>query len=329
MTPMQRTRPLQAAALFIVVQGAVGNAIAQDYPNRVVRIVVADTAGSSGDNGIRLLAQKLTAEWGQQVIVDNRPGANGIIGAEAVAKARPDGYTLLNGTPSMLTMNRIVYKSLPYDSLRDFAPVSQLTTNHFALVVNPALPVRSVAELVKLARARPGEMLYASAGVGNQNHLSCEMFARATGLQLRHIPHKGTNPALISLLAGEVAMMITSASAVAPQIAAGRMRLLATAGTERTRAFPNAPTLVEAGYPDVVVMGWSGLIAPAGIPAEIAARIARDVARVLSTPESRAALSDQGRDVTPTPPEAFGAWIRREADRWAKAIRAVGLEHSQ
>jgi tripartite-type tricarboxylate transporter receptor subunit TctC len=306
-----------------------GGLMAQEYPNRVVRIVVGDAPGSSSDIAMRLLSLKLTEAWGQQVVVDNRPGANGIIGADVVAKAKPDGYTLLSGFPSILTMNQFVYKKLPYDSLRDFAPITQIATNHFALVVTPSLPAISVAALVKLAKSRPGEMFFGSSGIGNQNHLAVEMFARAAGIQLVHVPHKGTAPALIDLMSGQVAMMLVAAVIVAPHIASGKMRLLATAGPQRASAFPDAPTLVELGYPDVVVVGWTGLVAPMGTPLDIRNKLSRDIGRVLAAPDVRATLAVRGSELTSSTPEAFGVFIKAEIEKWSKVIRAVGLENSQ
>ena len=305
-----------------------GVLLGQEYPNRVVRIVVADTSGSGSDIVMRFLTQRLTDAWGQQVVVDNRPGANGIIGAELVAKGKPDGYTLLSGVVSMLTMNPSVYKKLPYNSLHDFTPIAQLSTNHFALVVPPSLPATSVAALVKLAKSRPGEMLFGSAGIGNQNHLAVEMFARAADIKLVHVPHKGTAPAVISLMAGQVAIMLTSASPVATYLASGKLRLVATAGVQRASAFPDAPTLVESGFTDVVVIGWTGLVAPAGTPVDIVNKVSLEVGRVLASAEVRSALAVTGRDLTPSSPEAFGALIRAEIEKWSKVIRAVGLENS-
>jgi len=321
---LDRTQGLLMGCLFL----STGALLAQEYPSRVVRIVVAETPGSNPDITMRVLSQKLTEVWGQQVIVDNRPGANQIIGTELVAKAKPDGYTLLVGTPSMLTMNQFVYKKLPYDTLRDFAPITQTTTNHFALVVTPALPAPSVAALVKLAKSRPGEMLYGSPGVGNQQHLAIEMFARAAGIKVVHVPHKGTGPAIISLMGGHVAMMLTSAGPVAPYITSGKLRLLATAGSQRAAAFPDAPTLVESGYPDVVVTGWNGLVAPMGTPPDILNKLSRDIGRQLMAEDVRAALVIPGTDLTPSTPEAYGAFLRAEIEKWSKLIRAVGLENS-
>ncbi len=306
-----------------------GALMAQEYPNRVVRIIIADTPGSGSDIVMRLLAQKLTEAWGHQVVIDNRPGANGIIGAEAGAKAKPDGYTLLTGVPSMLTMNPVVYKKVPYDTLRDFAAITQVATNHFALVVTPSLPAPSVAAVVKLAKLRPGEMLYGSPGIGNQQHLAMEMFAHAAGIKVVHVPHKGTAPALVSLMGGHVVMHTAAAVAVAPYIASGKLRLLATMGSQRVPVFPDAPTLVESGYPDVVVIGWTGLVAPMGTPPDILDKVSRDVGRLLMAKDVRSALITPGSDLTPSTPGVFGAFIRAEMEKWSKVIRVVGLENSQ
>ena len=306
-----------------------GDLMAQDYPNRAVRIVVADTPGSNADIVIRYLAQKLTEAWGQQVVVDNRPGANQIIGAELAAKSKPDGYTFLSGTPSMLTMNQVVYKKLPYDTARDFAPITQVTVNHFGLVVTPTLPVKSAPDLVKLAKSRPGEIPYASPGVGNQQHLAVEMFARAADIKLVHVPHKGTGPALLGVIGGHVTLMIASAAAAATYVANGKLRLLATAGTQRVPAFPDVPTFVESGYRDVVVTGWIGLVAPTGTPPEILDKVSRDVARQLKAADLRAALAIPGSDLTSSTPGEFTAFIKSETDKWSKVIRAAGLENTQ
>ena len=306
-----------------------GTLLGQEYPSRVVRIVVADTAGAASDIVVRLLAHKLSEAWGQQVIVDNRPGANGIIGAEVVAKAKPDGYTLLTGVVSMLAINQFVYKNLSYDSLRDFLPITQLTTNHFVLIVAPSLPVTSVAALVKLAKSRPGEILFASPGIGNQQHLAAEMFARAAGIKIVHVPHKGTAPALISVIGGQVAMMTATAGSAAPHLVNGRLRLLATLGTRRASVFPEAPTLVESGYPDVVVLGWTGLVAPTGTPPDIINKVSREVGRLLTAADVRSVLAVPGSDLMPSTPETFGAFLSEEIAKWSKVIRLVGLEHSQ
>jgi len=319
------TRGLLLGSLLV----AAGSAAAQEFPTRVIRIVVGDAAGSGADIAMRLLAQKVSEAWNQQVIVDNRAGANGIIGAEVAAKSKPDGYTLLAGVPSMLAMNQFVYRKLPYNTLRDFDPVTQVATNYFALVVTPSLPAKSVGDLVKLAKSRPGEVLFGSAGIGNQNHLGVEMFASATGIKIVHVPHKGTAPALSALMGGEVVMMLTAAAPVAPHIAGGKIRLLATAAAKRPEAFSDVPTIVEAGYPDVVVIGWTGLLAPKGTPRDILTKLSAEFGRAIRSPDVQAKLGVRGSDLTPSTPDEFTAFIKSEIDKWSKVIRAVGLENSQ
>jgi len=308
---------------------ATGIAIAQEYPARLVRIIVAQAPAAGADLVARMLAQKLTESWGQQVIVENRAGANGIIGGDAVAKAKPDGYTLLLGVSSAITMNPFVYKNLPHDPLRDFAPISQTASNTMALVVTPTLPALSVKALIALAKSRPGELVYGSAGIGNLTHLSAELFAQTTGIKLVHAPYKGSTPAWIDLISGQVVLMFTTMQGVAPHFATGKLRLMATCGEQRTAAFPQTPTLSESGYPGLVMTGWTGLLAPAGTPTEIVNKLSREVNRYLSTAEIRERMASQGSESAPSMPEAFAAFIRAEAAKWSKVIRAAGLEHSQ
>jgi len=304
-------------------------ACAQEYPTRIIRIVVAQAPSSGPDLAARALGQKLTESWGQQVIVDNRPGANGIIGGDLVAKSKPDGYTLLLGVPSAITVNQFVYKKLPYDPVRDLAPVTQIATNTFGLVVTPSLPATSVKALVALGKARPGELTYASAGIGNLTHLAGELFSQATGIKMLHVPYKGTTPAQVDVMSGQATMLFVSMRGIAEHVAAGKARLLATMGEKRDPAFPKHPTLVESGYPGLVVVGWNGLLAPAGTPPEIVNKLSRELGRHLNMPEFRERMASLGADPSPSTPEAFGAMIRAEAAKWQKVIRAIGLEHSQ
>lgn len=306
-----------------------GGVMAQEYPTRLVRIIVAQAPAAGADLVARMLAQKLTETWGQQVIVENRAGANGIIGTEAAAKAKPDGYTLLVGVSSAISMNPFVYKSLPYDPLRDFTPITQTASNTMALVVTPTLPARSVKAVVALAKSRPGELVYASAGIGNLTHLSAELFANTTGIKLVHAPYKGSTPAWIDLISGQVAMMFTTTQGVAQNFTTGKLRLLATCSEKRTTAFPDTPTLVESGYPGLVMTGWTGLFAPAGTPAEVVNKVSREVGRFLATAEIRDRMASQGSDPAPSTPEGFAAFIKAEAAKWSKVIRAAGLEHTQ
>jgi tripartite-type tricarboxylate transporter receptor subunit TctC len=300
-----------------------------DYPNRPVRIIVPQAAGSGVDLIARVVAQKLTDAWGQQFVVDNRPGANGIIGLEAGAKAKPDGYTLSLGVPSSLTMNPYVYKTLPYDTLRDFAPITQTASNTFGLVVNPVLPVKSVKELVALAKSRPGELSYGSFGIGNQTHLGGELFAHQIGIRLLHVPYKGETPAVVDLLSGQIALIFTPMQGVVPHIKTGKLKLLATCGIERARAFPEVPSMTEAGYKTVVITGWTGLLAPAGTPRDIIDRLQKEIAVRLLEPETRESLSKQGAEPVASRPDQFTAFIRAEMAKWSAVIRSAGLEASQ
>ncbi len=322
-------QPLQRAfaASFLLVLSPL--ALAQDYPTRVIRIVVAQAPASGPDLVARTLAQKLTESWGQQVIVDNRPGANGIIGGEVVARAKPDGYTLLIGVPSAITMNPFVYRQMPYDPLRDLAPVTQIATNTFGLVVTPSLPASSVKALVALAKARPGELLYASAGLANQTHLAGELFASAVGIRMVHVPYKGSTPAWTDLISGQIALMFTSTQGVTGHVKTGKLRLLATLGDKRAPAFPLVPTVVESGYPTVVITGWTGLFATAGTPSDIVAKLAREVGKHLGAADVRERMAADGAEPTPSSPEAFAAFVKAEAAKWSRVIRAAGLENTQ
>ena len=327
---------MRLTTLGCVVLGvAASSALAQtkpaggEYPNRVVRVILPQPAGGGTDTVTRTIATKLTEAWGQQVIVDNRPGANGIIGAEAVVKSKPDGYTLLYAFTSMLTINPSIYKTLPYDALRDLAPVGQTVTNQMALVVNPYLPVRNVKELVALARSRPNDLLYGSFGVGNQTHLTTELFRLEAKLRMTHVPYKGETPSITELVGGQVALMFSPSAGVTPFVKAGRLRLLATAGDKRSPAFPDTPTMSESGFPGVISTGWGGLLAPAGTPPDVIQKISRENARILVTADVRERLAALGADPTPTTPEEFTTWVKAETDKWTRVVKGAGLYQSQ
>ncbi len=326
---MRNARVIGGAVVLLVSALPVAAQTARDYPNRPLRIIVPQAAGSGVDLTARVVAQKLTDAWGQQVIVDNRPGANGIIGLEAGAKAKPDGYTLVLGVPSSLTMNPYVYKTLPYDTLRDFVPITQTASNTFGLVINPALPVKSVKDLVALAKARPGELSYGSFGIGNQTHLGGELFSSQIGIRLLHVPYKGETPAVVDLLSGQTAMIFTPMQGVVPHIRAGKLKLLATCGASRARAFPEAPTMTEAGYKTILITGWTGLLAPAGTPRDIVDKLQKEIAARLLVPETRESLASQGAEPVASTPEQFTAFIRTEMAKWSAVIRQAGLEASQ
>jgi tripartite-type tricarboxylate transporter receptor subunit TctC len=326
---MKRTYvPARLAAVGLCV--ASGAAAAADtYPSRPIRLVAPFASGGTLDVMVRLVAQKLGEGLGANVVVDNRPGANGIIGTELFAKSKPDGYTLLYGFTSLLTINPSVYKALPYDTLRDFAAVTQTVTNTMALVVHPQLPARSAKELAALARARPGELLYGSFGIGNQTHLTAELFRLAAGLKLLHVAYKGETPAITELMGGQVAMMFSPSAGIAPHVQTGRLRLLATCGEKRAAAFPDTPTLVESGFPGVVSIGWGGVVAPGGTSPDVVRKVQQEVARALGAPDVRDRLAALGAEPSGSTPEVFAALLKAETDKWARVVKGAGLYHSQ
>jgi len=304
-------------------------ALAQLYPARPVRVIIPQAAGGAVDVAWRPIAQKLSEAWGQQVVVDNRPGANGIIGMDAVAKAKPDGYTLGTGFTSALTINPHVYKALPYDTFRDFVPVTQVVINTIALVVNPYLPVKSAKDLVALGRSRPNDLIYASAGIGNMTHLAAELMRLETGLKMTHVPYKGDTPAVTDLIGGQVALIFATAPSVAGHIKTGRLRLIATCGVKRSLSFPDTPTMAESGYPKVTVTGWWGLVAPAGTPQDIVQKVSRDTARQVQSPEGRDRLIAVGAEPAGTTPEEFGTFVKSEMAKWERVSKAAGVYQTQ
>jgi len=319
---MKRTIVLAALAASFALPAA---AQTGDYPKRPVRIIVPQTAGGAVDIVARAIAQKLSEAWGQQVIIDNRPGANGIIGIEAVAKSKPDGYTLAAPFTSVLTINPFVYKKLPYDAFKDFAPVMQSVVNVIVLVVHPSLPVRSVKELVALGKSRPGDIVYGSFGVGNLTHLAGELLRMETGMKMVHVPYKGESPAVTDLIGGQYMLLFSTSAGVKAHINEGRLRLLATGGEKRAAAYPNAPTMAESGFPGAGVVGWSGLAMPAGTPPEIVQKFSREAARHVRSPEMVERLTALGAEPVGSTPEEFTAFIKSEADKWSRVIREAGI----
>jgi tripartite-type tricarboxylate transporter receptor subunit TctC len=319
-----RWAPVAALALLGAPQGA-----AQEYPARPLRIIVSQAAGSSVDILGRLIAAHLTDAWGQQVVVENRPGANAIIGMELAARARPDGYTLAMVVPSAMTTNPFIYRKLPYDPLRDFAPITQSTAIAFVLVANPALPVKSVKDLVALGKARPGELNYGSSGIGNLTHLAGELFGLGAGVKAVHVPNKGDTPALLDVMTGQTAYMFSTMPVAVPQIQAGKLRLLAVCGTSREAGFPDVPTLAETGLRDVVIQGWTGMAAPAGTSAAIIAKLQKEIARYLLAADVKEQLARQGAQPVGSTPEQFSTFIRAETEKWAKVIKSAGLANTQ
>jgi len=316
-------RVLTVSALLSLAPAA---ACAQDnYPERPIRIVVPTAPGGPSDIGARLIAQELTKRWGRQVVVDTRPGAGSIIGSEIVARAPPDGYTLLL-TPSTLAINPATYKSMPYDAVRDFAPITQTHFVPSLILLHPSVPAKSVPELVALAKARPGEILYGSSGHGTNPHLVIELFASMTQIRLTHVPYKGTAPGLIETLAGRVAMIATSSMALTvPHVRSGRLRALGITTAARSAALPDIPTIAEAGVPGYEAVQWSGLLAPAATPQHLIARLHREVTAILRTPEIRNRLAADSAEVVAGSPEQFAEFLKAELVKWAAVVKAAGI----
>jgi tripartite-type tricarboxylate transporter receptor subunit TctC len=307
-------------ALFAVA------APAQTYPAKPVRIVVPFPPGGATDILARDVAQKLTEAWGQQVIVDNRPGAGGNIGSELVAKSAPDGYTLEMGTVGTHAINASLYAKMSYDHVKDFAPIILVAAVPNVLEVNPAVPVNSVAELIAYAKANPGKLNFASSGSGTSIHLSGELFKVMAGVDMTHVPYKGSAPALQDLLGGQVQLMFDNLPPSLPHIKAGKLRALAVTTAARAPALPDVPTVAEAGLPGFEASSWFGLLAPAGTPREIVAKLNGEVAKWLATPEAKEKLSKQGANAAGGTPEDFAKHIAAETEKWAKVVRASGAK---
>jgi tripartite-type tricarboxylate transporter receptor subunit TctC len=300
-------------------------ALAQSgYPAKPVRFIVPSAAGGGTDIIARAVAQKLSAALGQQFVVDNRPGAGQMIGIELAAKSAPDGHTILMAA-STLAINPIMYKKVSYDPVRDFAPITQAASLPNVLVVHPSLPVKSVAELVALAKKQPGKLDYASAGIGTSPQMSMELLKSMTGIDLLHIPYKGTAPGVVDLLAGQVKVMAPNLLTALPHIKAGRLRALAVTSAKRSEALPDVPTIAEAGVPGYESVQWYGVLAPAGTAREIVTRLHAEIVRALGEPDVRERLAADGAEPVGSTPEQFAAFIRSEIDKWARVARAAGI----
>jgi tripartite-type tricarboxylate transporter receptor subunit TctC len=320
---------LMSAAVLSVAAGATAQT-ADDFPNRPIRIIVPQAAGSGVDLQARVLAQKMGELWGQQGVVDNRPGANAIIGMEAAAKAAPDGYTLVYAPISAVTTNAFIYKKLPYDPVRDFAPITRTTENPLGAVVNPAAGIKSIKDLVERAKASPGQVNYGSFGIGNMTHLMGVLLSIAADIKMTHVPYRGQTPAITDVLSGQIPIAFTTTAGVSDLVETGKLNLLATFGGKRDEQFPNTPTPTEAGYPSVVVVGWSGLLAPAGVPPQIIAKLHGGMAKALAMPDVKEAILKQGsKAVSSASPQEFEQYIKSEAQKFHPVIKAAGLEGSQ
>jgi len=300
-----------------------GGAAAQSYPSKPVRLIVPFAPGGPADFQARLIAPKLTASWGQPVVVENRAGGNTIIATELTARSEPDGH-VVQVISAGFAINVSLYSKLPYDSLRDLAFVTQLTSGPAIVVVHPSLPVRSVKELIQLARSRPGQLTYASAGLPSQ--LAVELFKVMTGTDLVHVPYKGAAPAMIDLIAGHVQVSFPTIGGGLPHAQAGRLRALATTGAKRPLAAPDLPTMMESGVPGYEATNWFGTAVPAKTPPAIVAKLSQDIGRVLHLPDVRERLLAQGMEPVSNTPEEFSTYVRSEMTKWAKVVKASGAK---
>jgi tripartite-type tricarboxylate transporter receptor subunit TctC len=300
-------------------------ASAQTYPSKPIRMILAFPPGGPTDINARLFAQRLSEQLGQQVVVDNRPGAGQMIGIELAAKAPADGHTIVM-TASTLAINPVMFKKVPYDPVRDFAPITQAASLPNILVVHPSLPVKSVAELIALAKRRPGQIAYASAGIGTSPQMSVELLKSLAGIDMLHIPYKGSTPGVVDLLAGQVSVMTPNVLTALPHIKAGRLRALAVTSGKRSDALPDVPTLAEAGVPGYDSTQWYGVLAPAGTPRPIVTRLHGEIVRALRAPDVRERLAADGAEPVGNSPEEFAAFIRAEIAKWAKVAKAAGIQ---
>ena len=299
---------------------------AQDYPVKPIRGIVAFAPGGPTDVVARAVAAKLTEAWGQTVVIDNRAGASSVLGTEMVARSVPDGYTLLFGTGTALTITPALMSSVPYDAFKDFAPVSMLTINPQILVVHPSLPVSSVKELIALAKSKPGQLNYASGGQGSTPHLGMELLKSLAGIDVVHVPYKGTSLMMVDLLSSRVQMLINSMPTVLPLVQTGKLKALAVSSAHRSPAVPDLPTVAEAGVPGFETVGWYGLFAPAKTPQPIIAKLNVQVVKILKAPEMAQRFAAQGADPAPGSPEELTKFMRAEFARLQKLIKSAGIK---
>ena len=312
--------------LIVLLAAASAPALAQTYPSKAIRLIVPSTPGGSVDTLARTLAPKLSEKWGQQVVVDNRAGAGGAIGAELVAKSPPDGYTLIMATIASAATNVSLRKNLPYDPVKDFAPITLVATQNLMLVVHPSVPAKNVKDLIALAKKQPGQLSFASAGNGTGGHLSGELFKLLAGIDLLHIPYKGVAPALVDVVAGQVSMTFASLLSGQPHYKSGRLHALAVTGAKRSAAVPELPTMQEAGVKGYESSTWYGVLAPAGTPSGVVTKLNNEIVAILKQPEIHDRLSQEGADPVGNTPQQFGAFIKSEIEKWGKVIRAAGIK---
>lgn len=317
--------PMKALWLPAILLCAVTAATAQTYPAKPIRFIVPFAPGGSTDLVARVLAQRLPEALGQAVVVDNRGGAGGVIGAELAARAPADGYTIVLGSPGPLTINPNLLAKMPYDTLRDFSPISLATISPFILVLHPSVPARSVRELIALARAKPGQLNYGSAGNGSVDHFSAEQFKSLTGINLVHIPYKGAGPAVTDLVGGHLDLMFENLPTVLPHVRSGKLRALAVGTKKRSALVPEYPTISEAGVPGYESSTAFGVLAPAKTPAAVIDRLNREIVKILNSPDVKERLSAQGLEAVGGTPQQYAAHLREELAKYGRIVKAAGI----
>jgi tripartite-type tricarboxylate transporter receptor subunit TctC len=311
-----------ALALALAAQCLAGGAVAADYPGKAIKLVVPYAPGGGADSVARIVAKKVSENIGQAIVIENKGGAGSIVGTDIVAKAEPDGYTLLLGQSGPISINPAVYKNLPYESVKDFAPVTMTTAYPYILVVNAELPAKSLQEFVALAKSKPGAMNYGSTGVGAANHLVAELFNSKAGLKMTHVPYRGTALAVGDLLGGQLTMVFGDPISVLPHIKSGKLRALAVTSLHRSPVAPEVPTVGESGYPGFEALAWHGILAPARTPPAIVSKLNEEIAKALGDPETRTLLINQAMQTVGSTPEEFAAFIQKDIAIW-KAVAAA------
>ena len=315
--------------LMTIAAGAlafIGAVHAQSYPSKSIRYVVPYAPGGSTDIVARVLALKLSEAMGQQVVVDNRPGAGGAIGADIVAKSPPDGYTMVTAVTSIMAINQFLYRKLPYDPEKDFAPVTQVGSLPLILVIHPSLPAKNVREFIAIAKAKPGQLNYGSSGVGTATHMTTELFKAMAGVDLVHIPYKGSGQVMGDVIGGQLALIFDQIVSSLPHVQGGKLRMLAITSAKRFTSLPDLPTIAESGVPGYESISWAGVAVPAGTPKEIVARLHAEIVKVLAMPDIRERFLRDGIETIGSTPEQFSEHIRRERIKWAKVVKDSGAK---
>jgi len=316
---------MSSPVLVALALSAATLADAQSYPSRPIRYIVPQAPGGSSDTLARIVTQRAAEGLGQQLVVDNRPGATGIIGAEVVARANADGHTLLQVATSHAT-NPAMQAKLPYETLRDFAAISLLSQQPNIWLVHPSLPIRNLKELIAYAKSKPGQINFASSGTGGSQHLAGELLKSMTGIEMTHVPYKGSPPALVDLLAGRVPLMSSTMPPALPHIKTGKVRVIAVTSAKRSAVLPDVPTVAESGVPGYEAIAWQGLVAPAGTPKAVIVRLNAEFVKALKQPDIAAKLNEQGFETVASTPEWFAQYTKTEIEKWSKVIRAAGIK---